>query len=620
MDIDYDRKIATNLREYVGEAKRMKEMFIWIWQEFTNKKSKKYAKKMFWVMLIRNFCNVSIWPAIGVAFNGLVIRDLGQIQIGSALFIGILTIKTLVGHFGMTYRELLLGENLFMLDQKSTSLFFEKSLGTHISADNLLNEANVKKGYERFNQLKDMILFEGVESLQLLMLTIMAMLVIDWKISIMVVLLLVIYLGWSLFLNQKTLEVCIPLDIKWRSYNRYRVERWNMVERVKTNNKEEDELKEMTRQFYEIIKPDRKFWLWFIGQLTKRGIVKSIFCVVIIVYAIYETWHGHMSIGVIVPLTSWTIQLTDNLWQIGHIEHQVNFLTPPILAMKEALSLPIGLKEAKNPIKLSHNNTCRVEFINVSHSYEEVLPQSGGRAARVPVLDNISFTVEAGEKVAIVGESGAGKTTIKNLLMRYMDPSAGKILINGIDLTEIKIGSWLEQVGYVPQFHQIMDGTIHYNLLYGLRDKGKNKVDDKQIAEIVNRLQIDFGDRLVHGLNTEVGRNGIKLSGGQAQRVMIGSAVSKNPNFMIIDEATSSLDATTEKLVQAGMKKILTKNLGAIIITHRLNTVRRICDKFIMLSGNGQGSQIMAMANSFEELARLAPDFKRLARDQDIIL
>ncbi len=164
MDIDFDRKTATNLREYLGEAKNMKEMFIWIWQEFTNQKSKKYAKKMFWVILVRNFCNVSIWPAVGITFNGLTVRDMWQIQIGVALFIAILAINIWVGHLSMTYRELLLGENLLMLDQKSTSLFFEKSLGTHISANNLLNEANIKKGYERFNQLKDMILFEGIES------------------------------------------------------------------------------------------------------------------------------------------------------------------------------------------------------------------------------------------------------------------------------------------------------------------------------------------------------------------------------------------------------------------------------------------------------------------------
>jgi ABC-type bacteriocin/lantibiotic exporter with double-glycine peptidase domain len=133
-------------------------------------------------------------------------------------------------------------------------------------------------------------------------------------------------------------------------------------------------------------------------------------------------------------------------------------------------------------------------------------------------------------------------------------------------------------------------------------------------------LQIDFGDRLVDGLDTRIGFNGIKLSGGQNQRLMIGAAALKEPRFMIIDEATSSLDATTERLVQDGLARVL-HNCGALIVTHRLNTVRRICDRFILLDRDeGSGGTIHAVADSFEALADISPAFRNLAMDQGIEL
>jgi ABC-type multidrug transport system fused ATPase/permease subunit len=137
-------------------------------------------------------------------------------------------------------------------------------------------------------------------------------------------------------------------------------------------------------------------------------------------------------------------------------------------------------------------------------------------------------------------------------------------------------------------------------------------------------LQIDFGERLDKGLETVVGRNGVKLSGGQAQRLMIGAAAMKRPLFMVIDEATSSLDSSTEKLVQHGLAQVLSGNVSALVIAHRLSTVRHLCDRFIVLRDtaalqNGD-SQVEAIAASFEELYAISPTFRRLADDQGIVI
>jgi ABC-type multidrug transport system fused ATPase/permease subunit len=253
----------------------------------------------------------------------------------------------------------------------------------------------------------------------------------------------------------------------------------------------------------------------------------------------------------------------------------------------------------------------------VGYHYEHQTPDNKDS---IPTLESVSFTIEPGEKVALIGPSGAGKSTIMKLLLRYMDPTEGRILIDGVDLQHVDLGTWLTQIGYVAQQFEVFDGTIRYNLTYGLGEERKKSITDDDIWKIMRTLQIDFGDRLINGLDTRIGFNGIKLSGGQNQRLMIGAAALKEPRFMIIDEATSSLDATTERLVQDGLEKVLV-NCGALIVTHRLNTVRRICDRFILLDRvEGSGGTIHAVADSFEELAEISPAFRRLAEDQGIEL
>lgn len=151
-----------------------------------------------------------------------------------------------------------------------------------------------------------------------------------------------------------------------------------------------------------------------------------------------------------------------------------------------------------------------------------------GDKSYIHTLRNVSFTIEPGEKVALIGPSGAGKTTVMRLLLRFMDPLSGKILVNGYDLKNIDLSDWVKIIGYIPQQAQILDGTIAYNLTYGLSDD--TLIAELDIWAVMKRLKIDFGLRLNKGLKTLVGRDGIRLSGGQQQRLMIGAAAIKIPS------------------------------------------------------------------------------------------
>lgn len=203
--------------------------------------------------------------------------------------------------------------------------------------------------------------------------------------------------------------------------------------------------------------------------------------------------------------------------------------------------------------------TGKVEYRNVTFAYDTA-----------PVLEKLSFFAYPGEAIALVGSSGAGKTTLVNLLPRFYDPQAGEILIDGIDIKNVRIKSLRRQIGIVPQETILFSGTIAENIAFG-----QNKLNLKEIeeaAKIANAHQ--FISQFSQGYSTYVGERGVNLSGGQRQRIAIARAVLLNPRILILDEATSALDAESEALVQEALERLM-EDRTVFIIAHRLATVRR---------------------------------------------
>lgn len=226
----------------------------------------------------------------------------------------------------------------------------------------------------------------------------------------------------------------------------------------------------------------------------------------------------------------------------------------------------------------------KVQFDDVRFSYPS--------RPEVPVLKGISLTVEAGRKIALVGQSGAGKSTIVQLLMRYYPISGGQITVDGRDLYTFNVTELRKNIAVVPQEVILFGGTILENIQYG--KPGATEAEVREAARKANALQ--FIDSFPEGLQTVVGERGIKLSGGQRQRIAIARAILKDPAILILDEATSSLDAESEKLVQEALDELM-QNRTTIIIAHRLATIRKVDRIYVLREGQ------IAESGTHDELA-----------------
>lgn len=235
-----------------------------------------------------------------------------------------------------------------------------------------------------------------------------------------------------------------------------------------------------------------------------------------------------------------------------------------------------------------------IEFDRVSFSYD----------GETPVIRDVSFRAERGEVVAIVGPTGAGKTTLADLLVRFYDPSAGAIKLDGVDLRDLQRQSFLDQVAVVTQEPFLFDATIRENILYGRPD-----ADEAAFQAAARTAHVDeFVDQLPEGYETGVWEGGLRLSGGQRQRITIARAILQDPSILVFDEATSSLDAKTERIVQDALDALQGRRT-VFVIAHRLSTIRR-ADRILVLDrgriiAQGNHDQLMEQGGLYSELVAL---------------
>ncbi|MBZ4226344.1 ABC transporter ATP-binding protein/permease [Bacillus wiedmannii] len=416
---------------------------------------------------------------------------------------------------------------------------------------------------------------------------------IDWKITLMMIVviplagLVIAPLGKSMYKVSRSLQdetASFQSDLG-RVLTDIRLVKSSLAEKYE----EQIGLKRMTQLFRFGIKEAKIMAI--IQPLTMS--VMLLLLVVIFGYGSTRVAAGTLSAGALVAIIFYLFQISVPFSQLASLFTQFQ----KALGASERLN-QILLTESEPEMCTSDDLGCTddtLAFQNISFAYSK----------EKSILKSVSFQAKIGQMTAFVGPSGAGKTTLFSLLERFYNPNEGDITYKGKSIHNMQLVDWRKKIAYVSQDSPMMSGTIRSNLTYGLEN-----VPIEQIRKAVTHANLDeFIESLPDKYETEVGERGIRLSGGQRQRLAIARAMIRDPEILLLDEATAHLDSTSERLVQEALEKLM-RGRTTFVIAHRLATVRQ-ADQLIMLEGG-----VVTGAGTHKKLLETHPLYKELVEQQ----
>ena len=352
-------------------------------------------------------------------------------------------------------------------------------------------------------------------------------------------------------------------------------------------------IKSFVREEYEIARFVKENYANFRAQMTNAQVMATLTPVIELIAAIgvtfliwyggFEVINGNLTAGALIAFLVYATNLANPIKRLSRIYGNIQKAMAAAERVFSVLDEKTDIVEKENATELKAV-IGKVDFKAVTFKYNE----------NEVILKDINLEVKAGQMVAIVGPSGAGKTTIVNLLPRFYDPVAGNIYIDDVNIADVTLASLREKIGIVPQETVLFNGSIYDNILYG--DLTATTEEVMAAAKAANAH--DFIMQMADQYQTQIGERGSKLSGGQRQRIAIARAILKNPRILILDEATSALDTESEKLVQDALDKLMVGRTS-FVIAHRLSTILQADMIIVMEKG-----QIVEQG-SHEELLKL---------------
>ena len=337
--------------------------------------------------------------------------------------------------------------------------------------------------------------------------------------------------------------------------------------------------------------------LWMRGILTGVVILLAFSAVGFVLWqGGHDVVSGRLSAGALSSFIFYSIMVAGSIGALSEVASDMQRAAGAADGILDLLNTKPTIHEAPSPQALPQDFKGNIHFKHISFTYPTRLEK--------PALQEIDLDIRAGEKIALVGASGAGKTTLFQLLLRFYDPAEGAVLLGGVDIRNLPLKLLRQQFAYVPQDPIIFSGTAAENIRYGTEG-----ATDEQVMEASQKARAyDFIMSLPQGFHTQLGERGVRISGGERQRIAIARALLRNPRILLLDEATNALDAENEKLVQEALETLM-RGRTTLMIAHRLATVLS-ADRIVMMDKGkieaiGTHKELVAQGSLYARLADL---------------
>lgn len=446
---------------------------------------------------------------------------------------------------------------------------------------------DIERGTSGINFLLRFLLFNIIPTIfELLLVALVLFKQFSFTFSVAVIISIAIYIVFSVVITEWRTKFVREANEQDNRSNTRAIDSLLNYETVKYFNNEQYESREYDQHLQAWEQSRLKNRLSLAALNSGQALIIAASVTVMMFMAAQGVVAEEMTLGDFVMINAYMIQLFIPLNFLGFVYREIRQSLINVERMFELLRVEPKIRDlpTARPFITGDGRSVSVEFRSVSFAYDPARP----------ILRNVSFTAAPGQKIAIVGPSGAGKSTIAKLLFRFYDPNEGEIYLGGHNIRELSLDSLRAQFGVVPQDTVLFNDTIFYNIAYGNPNASREEV--LRAAEAAHLKQ--FIERLPKGYETQVGERGLKVSGGEKQRIAIARVLLKNPSVLIFDEATSALDTETERVITQALDELAVKHT-VLIIAHRLSTVMN-ADRILVL----HEGEIVEQGTHIELLAR----------------
>ena len=566
---------------------------------------------VFAIMLLIEVINLANPYIYGKIVDGIVSgKPMVSVIILLLISLGISQINNLFGYLRerVELRKIEYKINRHVADETLRKVF-DFSIGQHENQNSGIKKSIIDRGQHSLETLAYEIVYSIAPVFLRVSAVIAALFILAPILGAMVFIGFAILMGFTIYFNNLFWDGYKKIQDDWHEANKKHSEILRNVNLIKTNAGEE----KIAKEFDIILKTlgdfSESYWVKFHTWTLSRGALLIIFRFSVMFVGVFLVYKKIYTPGFLITIWSWSNNAFSDFGKISGMNRKIIELYAAVKKYFILLDVESDVKEIQNPIK-PEKFAGKIEFKNIYFKYpkreyikEDGIVQSRKRAGEEHVLKNINFTMEPGQRVAIVGPSGVGKTSLAQLLIRAYDPEKGQILIDSNNLKNLDLGNFRSAIGVVSQDIFLFDNSLRYNIAFGVRGQDAS---DEQLQQAAKMACLDkFINNLENGFNTIIGERGIKLSGGERQRVGIARALIKNPSILIFDEATSSLDTENEALIRQSIEKA-SKGRTTIIIAHRLSTIKD-ADKIIVMEkgkivGEGKHNELLKTCKTYQRL------------------